>query len=101
LDHHPDRVLTVTSVYEPDSGYYIEDVRLEELQTDKSLKARRNTVLHSGQVLTARGGTKYYKTSDSLKADLARLFSRNAVPMHLDLYEVGWWGPFEDSLDSD
>ena len=65
LDTHRDRTLAVTSVYQPKDGYYIESLELRDPSPDPSDVDSTEAVLQSGQILTARMGTKYYKTSDS------------------------------------
>lgn len=100
LEPKPNRALTVRSVYKSDSGYYVEDLQLEELESEIHGTPRRKVVLHCGQLATARGGTKYYKSSESLMTDLVRLFTTESAPPILYLEIIGWWVPFEDVLDT-
>ena len=101
LEHKPNRALTVSSVYKFDSGYYVEDLQLEELESEIHGTPRRKVLLHCGQLVTARGRTKYYKSSESLMTDLVRLFTTESPPPgFLYLRIIGWWSPFENVLNT-
>ena len=93
-----DRVLSVTAEWKPDDGFYLVDIRLEQYENLPYGESQRKTLLHSGFFLTARGGTKYYKTPEALLTDFARLFSVESVPVVLDLRIINWSEPFSKAL---
>lgn len=92
------RLLFVQAVFLPEKGYYVEEIRIDDFEQYSHGESRRKSVFHSGLLITSRMGTKYYKNSESLKTDLARLFSKDDVPNCIDIRIVNWSSAFPDAL---
>lgn len=92
------RLLFVQVVFQPGQGYYIEEIRLDEFESYQHGEIRRKSVFQSGLLITSRMATKYYKTTESMNTDLARLFSVDNVPDCIDLRIINWSEAFPDAL---